>query len=330
MIRITSEDTLFEEDVKAIIPAGHITEVDEAYYHSGEWEPTNLKLTHDKIIFETESERKTVKLNTIFYMDRELNFRKSKERHTLNFTYMERGAEKGYLVLVKTRSKKELKRKMLKEMMKRARLNYIAPYKIEDQVYEEANWKEGRHRIRGSKHIQIIGEGNRLIAIPRNKIYFVSPGEIKGKNALKIFYEKDEELRVDILSPVNLSLSIVTEYFQNCFLKKEQRIPTLSDRELRILKILNSLEKNEVTLASELSEIMDIEMIKLKETLEGLKEKKLVNEQDIIVNLTEIGRIVGDKKLGFDRFDEEKLLEEKDRLDKIAELISQLEKLKEN
>ncbi len=328
---IPIKNAIFEKEAKAIIPAGRITGVNETYYKREDWKPVKVSLTSDEIILESKEKKTNIKLNSIFYIDREINFKKARERHTLNFTYMSpEKKEEGILALIKTRSKKSLKRKILKEMMKEAKLYYISPFKIEDEVYDKAKWKTGIHRIKGSKHIQILGEKNQLIAIPRSRIFFVSPGEIRDRNALKIFYEKENQLRVDLISPVNLSLSIVTEYFQNCFLKKDQRIPMLSDRELKILKILNELGENKYALASELSRLCNLELNKLKRALEDLENKKVVEEKDVIISLTEIGKIVGDKKLGFDRFDDEKILEEKDRLDKIAELLSKLEKLKIN
>ncbi len=329
MVPIPKKNILFEQNVKAIIPAGHITDVDETYYKMKDWEPTKVSLTSDELIFESQDNITNVSLKSIFYIDREINFKKSKERGTLNLTYMSSEEKKGYLALIKTRSKKGLKRKILKEMMNRARLYYISPFKIEDKVYDDAKWERGVHRIKGSKHIQILSDKNQLLAIPRNKIFFVSSGEIRNKNVLKIFYEKEGKLRVDLLSFADLSLSVVTEYFQSYFLKKDQRIPMLSDRELRILKMLNELGDGKYILASELSRLLNLEIREVKRTLEGLEDKKVVEEKDVIVRLTEIGDVVGDKKLGFDRFDSERFLEEKDRLDKIAELLSEIEELKD-
>ncbi len=328
MFNIGRRNVQFEEEVQAIIPAGTINEVEEDFYKEKEWTPSKIYLTPDKLIYETKEETKRIELNSIFYLDRQINFLKAREHNVLTFNFMT--SDGGYLALIKTSSKRKLKRTILRQIMSGAKINYITKYQVGEKVNKDKEWKEGKYRGKGTEHVQILGEDNRLLAIPRKKILFVATEELKGKNSLKIYYEdgeneNEDEVIVDVIYPVNTSVSMILQYFESCFLREEQKIPTLNQKELKVVKILNSLESGNQFLATKIAETLNLDLERFKSIITRLEEKKVIKTEDIILKLTNIGQFVGEKKSGF--YDEEVSLE-KEKSEEIVDLLCELEEKK--
>ncbi len=315
---------ILKEKAKAIIPAGTITEVEETYFKDEEWVPSTIYITVDELIQETEEKKETIPLDTIYYLDRQINFKRAREHNVLTFNYTT--PEGGFLALIKTPSKNKLKRKILEQIMVNTDFRYIIEYQVGETINDDKGWKKGRYRGKGTRHIQMLDEENRLTAIPRKNILFVTTGEIKGRPSLEIYYEQNENVVVSVLSPLDTSVYMVLEYFKSCFLREKQSIPTLSRRELKVVKILTSVPRDSSFLASEISNSLDIDMDKLENIIDSLKEKKVLEKEDIMVKLSTVGDVVAKKKSGVR---DENIALEEERAEKIGEILSDLKELKE-
>ncbi len=316
---MTGRNVQYEEEAKAIIPAGTIDEFEENFFKDKEWTPTKIYLTPDKLIYETEEETESIDLNSIFYLDRQINFLKAKEHNVLTFNYMT--SDGGYLALVKTSAKRKLKRSILRQIMTGARIQYITEYQVGNEIYEEKEWKGGEYRGKGTDHVQILGENNRLIAIPREEILFVASEELKDKDSLKIYYEKGDDVIVDVIYPVETSVSMVLQYFESCFLREEQKIPTLNPKELKVVKVLNSIENGDQFIASEIAEMLNMDLDRFENIISRLEDKKVIDKEDIILRLTNIGQFVGDRKSSFYEVD---LSLDKEKSEEIVKLLMEL------
>lgn len=315
---------IFEEEARAIIPAGTITEVEETYFKDEEWTPSTIYLTTDELIQETDEKKETIPLGSVYYLDRQINFGKARQNNVLTFNYTT--SEGGFLALIKTSSKNKLKRKILEQIMVSIEFRYIIEYQVGETINDDKGWKKGRYRGKGTRHIQMLDEENRLTAIPRKKILFVTTGEVKGKPSLEIYYEKNENVVVSVLSPLDTSVYMVLEYFKTYFLREKQSIPTLSRRELKVVQILASVPRDSSFLASEISNSLNIDMGKLENIIDSLKEKKVLEKEDVVVKLSTVGNVVAKKKSGVR--DEDITIDE-ERAEKIEEILSDLKELKE-
>ncbi len=315
---------IFQEEVKAIIPVGTITEVEETFFKDKDWTPSRIQLTKDELRYETKETKETIPLRSIYYLDRQVNFKRAMEHNVITFNYTT--SEGSFLALIKTSSRNKLKRRILEQIMVNTTFQYIIEYQVGDTLYEEKEWKKGSYRGKGTRHIQMLSENKRLTAIPRKDILFVTTADIKGRPSLEIYYEKNKKVVVSVLSPSDTSLYMVLEYFKSCFLRDEQSIPTLSRKELKVVNILTSVPENSSFLASEISDSLDIEMDTLENIIDSLREKKVVEKEEIVVKLSTVGDVLAKKKSSVR--DEDIEIDE-DRLEEIVNILSKLRELKE-
>lgn len=283
-----------------------------------------IYLTTEEFVYETREKKESILLDSIYYLDRQVNFDKAMEHNVLTFNYTT--SEGGYLALVKTPARNKLKREILEQIMVNTDFLYIIGYQVGDEVYEDKGWKKGSYRGKGTQHLQILGENNRLTAIPRKDILFVTTGDIKGRSSLEIYYEKNKNVVVSVLSPVDTSLYLILEYFKSCFLRKDQSIPTLSRQESKVVQTLTSLPEDSSFSASEISTILDLDMDTIEGLISSLEDKRILRKEDIVVRLSNVGEMVAKKKSTVR--DEDIPLDE-DRAEKIVEVLSRLKEVKE-
>lgn len=75
-------------------------------------------------------------------MDRDLNFSKAKQPNVLNFNYSV--GEESELCMIKSPSKKIIKKRLLKQIIMSSDSYFITPYQVGDEVKDDWSWQRGK------------------------------------------------------------------------------------------------------------------------------------------------------------------------------------------
>ncbi len=281
-----SKDQLYNHVDEAIIPAGR----DGNIFKDIEWEKTRIVVTDKYLIFKGMEHEGYLQLNNIYNLDKTLKFNKGKGKDILNFFYKK--GEETYFGLIKSARKDYLKRSILVASISTIPIFFISPYRVGGRVQTDEDWVRGILEITPSK-ILIKDVSKKLLAqLTGDEVFRVDSDRVKGHDALKISYIKDEKEKTDLMYSPGVSLSILHDFFKNVLMSdKTDNIP-ISEVEKEMMLAIES----GINSSMELSELTDQDHRNIIKHIDALKEKGFIKEIGIdkIVDLTSAGK----KKIG--------------------------------
>ncbi len=281
-----AQDQLYNNVDEAIIPAGQGGKIKGNL----SWEKTRIVITSKYLIYKGMNSEGYIPLNNIFNMDKKLDFQKGKGKNILNFFYTK--DEKNYFGLIRSNQKSYLKRSVLVASISSIPIYYISPYRVGGRINTSKEWERGILEI-NPRSMKIKNVGEELVnELSEDDIYRIDSDKVKGHDAVKISYEKNEEEFTDLLYSPGISLSILYDYFEEILIGKDVTDITISELEKEMILAIES----GINSSKELSDLIESDHEKVLNSLKRLKEKGLIEEIGIdkIVDLTSQGK----KKIG--------------------------------
>ncbi len=284
-------------NVQIIIPAGEKRTENERYYQDENWVTADLTLTEDELTIRHESRKDfTIALSNIYYIDRKIRFTKANSLNVLNFNYS--ASDGRYLALIKTPSKKRLKKYMLRYMIKNTKLLYMS--NLGSRSFSEKKWRRGIFHLDSSPANSIIiydiDNDQSVSEINKESIFRLERCEINGEESLRVDYWNDSKHRCDLLLPSEISITNLEEFFNFGYLKIRKKKFSLHTKEKILLDVLSDLEKrnqDEYPTLSDCKELIgkdELNHSKLVENTFQLNKKGAIETIDVTFELTNSGK----------------------------------------
>ena len=273
---------LYNRVEEAIIPAGK----EGRFYKNKDWEKTTIAANKNYLIYKSNSNQGYIPLHKIFYLDRKVNYSRADASNVLNFNYQ---TDEGvHFAVIKTPYKDYLKKTILTATISDIVIYFISPYQTGGRIYTDKDWQKGIFQFTGNS-IKIWDTNKEIInEISERRIFRVDSDKIKGYEAIKIFYERDDEELADLLFSPKVSLAILRDFFKEVLLKSKGQEAALNDEERDIMMAIET----GINSSSEIAELMELEHDEILNYLDALKDKGIIKVigTEKIVDLTSSGK----------------------------------------
>lgn len=273
---------LYKNVEQSIIPAAK----GDRYYRNKDWARTTIAITEDHLIYKNSEAQDTIPLKDIYYLDRKIGYPKAQGGTVLNFNYKK--DEETYMGLIKTENKNHLKKTILIATISNIPIYFISPYQSGGRIHTDKEWQKGVFQVTKSSVILKSPDGEVINEIPERKIFGESEDKIKGYDALKLNYEKDDEELADLMFSPEVSLAILGDFFSEVLMKKKGRKRKLSPEEKEVMMAIQT----GINSSSEIAELMGMDHEEVLDMIDKLKEKQVINivGREKIVELSSEGK----------------------------------------
>ncbi len=276
------QNVLYNQVEKAIIPAAE----GDRYFRNKDWIKTTVAVTGEYLVYKNSEGEGSIPLNEIYYMDRKVGYSKAQGGAVLNFNYKQNGET--YMGLIKTSHKDYLKRTILIATISNIPIYFISPYQSGGRIHTDKEWKKGIFQVTKNKVIIKSPNGSVVNEIPERKIFGESEDKIKGYDAIKIRYEKDDEELADLMFSPEVSLAILSDFFSEVLMKKKGKKRKLSEDEKEIMMAIQT----GINSSTEIAELMEMDHEDVLNSIDTLKDKNVINivGREKIVELSSEGK----------------------------------------
>lgn len=330
--KIGQKKFFYNRVAKALIPAGKQTETGEEIYDNKEWTSMKIKLTENNLIYGEQNKRKCIRVHDIYYLDRRFQHPKAGSPKVLTFNYSTKKGD--FLGLIKnrtTRAKEILKKRLLRQIVKDANIWYIRSYQLDRGNNPNKGWNQGIFKIGQDNTLRIEDSDGEIVStIPSEKVLRLNPITKRKRVNLKIFYEDEGEVQIDLVYSTEIPLDLVTDFFYTDYLDERNTddIEELSIHEKKSLKTIQKIEerdeREEITLTlDELVSTSEIDEEKIEEILSNLESMNLIKRFKSKILRTFIGVKLTPSEIEEEKDEREKELEKKRK--KLDERIKALE-----
>ncbi|MFW5928280.1 MAG: hypothetical protein ACOCSL_03670 [Thermoplasmatota archaeon] len=279
---------------KAIIPAGKVHGYRSKYYEDKSWKETIFLAKGDNLYYKNSERKGCIKLKNIYYIDRDINFNKAKQLNVLNFTYSD--GDQSKLCIIKSSSKKKIKKRLLKQIILSSQSYFISPYQIGDDINDNLSWNKG-DILFSSNDILLTDEGSNVVKkIPREDIMVISQKRIDNQESLRIIHKVEDESHIDVITSTDISLEIIKEYLNEFFLKDQKKTESMDSEGKTIISVLDAAEKGIISPSKKVSNEIGFDPDKLLNVVKTLEDEKVIEAIEKIVEISYTGRFKDDEK----------------------------------
>lgn len=272
---------LYNRVDEAIIPAGKGNQI----YRDKDWIKTTIVITEDMLLYKNPEDKGKIPLVKLYYVDRKMNYPKADSGNVINFNY--RKEDGNYFGMVKSRYKEKLKKTILTTTISDINIYFMSPYQSGGRIHTDEEWKEGVFELT-TKTIKLWKDDDIANEIKQKNITKVTTDEIKGYNAVKIFYEREGVTKADLVFSPEVSLDVIKDFFVELLAGKGGSKAPLNEMEKEILMVVETGMNS----SSDIAEIVDMSNEEVIEALDTLVDKGYlkVTGHEKIVDLTPAGR----------------------------------------
>lgn len=212
----------------------------------------------------------------------------------MNFTYSD--GDQSKLCIIKSSSKKKIKKRLLKQIILSSQSYFISPYQIGDDINDNLSWNKG-DTLFSSNDILLTDEGSNVVKkIPREDIMVISQKRIDNQESLRIIHKVEDESHIDVITSTDISLEIIKEYLNEFFLKDQKKTESMDSEGKTIISVLDAAEKGIISPSKKVSNEIGFDPDKLLNVVKTLEDEKVIEAIEKIVEISYTGRFKDDEK----------------------------------